>query len=550
MSAGARTRSILQQTASRHRLQRALDGLWRGLLLGAIAWLLALSASRWLPLSPVVADRAWLTAILAGAIGFAFGGRRRVTLPEAALLLERRLPLAQRLSTALELASRRSHDCDWTRLVADDADRAALAIDPRRDLPLVLPVTARWIPVALLLVIGLGFVPEFRSPAHREAQRRADRLQAAGQNLSTWIRREFQSHPPPTESAREALDELTKVADQWGALRAHRDDAVRDLAQAVRRLEDEARHLASSPSSGRLREAARTSSNTVPPSSNAPPGAPATHPATDLPTLSAEALRTLAPSLDAARDALDAWRSNASPSARHNLERALDSLARAASALGLDSAPFENAGTALGEPGLGPQGDPAAPTSATAIESIQAGFDRLEDLQRLAGTIATLEQAQRALLNDRPWRPSSPCPGPSCPGCGTCDSSATSPSLAGASPSDRAASGGAGTESAGTSPGGTQPGSGSVPIEPGSGSESAGPTWMGQTDPTRIPGALGPDAAPLFIPLRDASRPVPGALPYRQAAEAAQSDARHALNQDRVPRAYRNAVRAYFDELP
>ena len=36
---------------------------------------------------------------------------------------------------------------------------------------------------------------------------------------------------------------------------------------------------------------------------------------------------------------------------------------------------------------------------------------------------------------------------------------------------------------------------------------------------------------------------------YQQAAAAAQSDARSALNQDQVPRAYQGAVKNYFDNL-
>ena len=36
---------------------------------------------------------------------------------------------------------------------------------------------------------------------------------------------------------------------------------------------------------------------------------------------------------------------------------------------------------------------------------------------------------------------------------------------------------------------------------------------------------------------------------YEQAAAAAQTEAQSALNQDQVPRAYRGAVRDYFDDL-
>jgi len=38
-------------------------------------------------------------------------------------------------------------------------------------------------------------------------------------------------------------------------------------------------------------------------------------------------------------------------------------------------------------------------------------------------------------------------------------------------------------------------------------------------------------------------------LQYEEAVSAAQTDAQSALNQDKVPRAYQNAVRDYFDDL-
>ena len=38
-------------------------------------------------------------------------------------------------------------------------------------------------------------------------------------------------------------------------------------------------------------------------------------------------------------------------------------------------------------------------------------------------------------------------------------------------------------------------------------------------------------------------------IDYEQAATAAQSDAQSALSQEKVPRAYQNAVKDYFDDL-
>ena len=66
---------------------------------------------------------------------------------------------------------------------------------------------------------------------------------------------------------------------------------------------------------------------------------------------------------------------------------------------------------------------------------------------------------------------------------------------------------------------------------------------------TRINGKINPKGSMPSITLRGVSIKGSSKVQFQEAVTAAQSDARNALNQDKVPRAYRDSVRDYFDDL-
>jgi hypothetical protein len=66
---------------------------------------------------------------------------------------------------------------------------------------------------------------------------------------------------------------------------------------------------------------------------------------------------------------------------------------------------------------------------------------------------------------------------------------------------------------------------------------------------TRIKGKINPKGSMPSFTLRGVSIKGSSKVQFQEAVTAAQSDARHALNQDKVPRAYRDSVRDYFDDL-
>jgi hypothetical protein len=67
--------------------------------------------------------------------------------------------------------------------------------------------------------------------------------------------------------------------------------------------------------------------------------------------------------------------------------------------------------------------------------------------------------------------------------------------------------------------------------------------------PTKVKGQLQPGGPMPSITLKGVSAKGESRVQYSEAVAAAQSDAQSALNQEQVPKAYKNAVRDYFDDL-
>jgi hypothetical protein len=67
--------------------------------------------------------------------------------------------------------------------------------------------------------------------------------------------------------------------------------------------------------------------------------------------------------------------------------------------------------------------------------------------------------------------------------------------------------------------------------------------------PTKVKGQMSPGGQMPSITLKGVSIKGQSKVQFEEAATAAQTDAQSALNQDQVPRAYRGAVRDYFDDL-
>ncbi|MCC6232573.1 MAG: hypothetical protein IT580_08010 [Verrucomicrobiales bacterium] len=649
MSELAILQATLARAARRRRLDHALRGLWTGLLYGALTWLLALAAFKIAPLPERWIEPLWAIPLVAALIGFLAGGWRNVPLSSAARLLETRENLRQRLSTALEIGSRDATS-EWATLVIRDASAAVSSLDTRRLLPLSLPRFAGWIPALLALVIGLGFVPEYRSPHHLKKQREAEVMRDTGRKVAALVRRELERTPPTDDSLRETLAEAGLLGEQLSQAKLTKAEGLQKLADATKRLEEESQQLESDPVLRKLQQAARS------PSANSTSSNQALQRQLDKfqkenGQATPEALDKLQKDLQQAQKMAGGMQGNPDdPSARSALQQALQSLSTQSSELGLnlsglDSAldalrdlkidrllkdlndagtdleklremaqklaemkqGLENLGKNLAEQLDRGQAEAAAETLEKMVQQLassgltkeqmekilkevsqaippageygkvsellkqaqsqlasaknQDGAQSLakaaselrklaqeaKEAQQLADLIESMKGAQYALMSDKNWSPSE-CQGGACRGC----SKHGKP---------RAGKGGRPGRGVGTWADENSWMYFNERTErwDNTGLERPDQKARGHTDrgdgqlsanalPTKLRGQFNPGPMP-SINLKGVSLKGESTVPYQQAVDAAQSDAQSALNQDKVPRAYRGAVKDYFDDL-
>src|SRR6185436_9416834 len=190
--------SALERAAQRRRLDNALRGFWRGLLAGAVIWLLALAAYKLFPIpisSLAIAGVASIACLFIGAVA---GGWRRPSVQEIARWVDVKQNLKERLSTAIEVETS-SLAGEWKNLLMSDAAEHVRSLDPRRLLPLHLPRVTRWALLVLLLGAGLGFVPEYRSKQYLQKQADAANIKETGKQLAELTRRNLDTKPPVLE---------------------------------------------------------------------------------------------------------------------------------------------------------------------------------------------------------------------------------------------------------------------------------------------------------------------------------------------------------------
>lgn len=235
----------LKATAGRHRLQRAWSGFWKGLLGGGIVWLVVFGVYKLLPI-PV--ELLTVGAVAAGCIVVATVAAsiwRKESLLEAARWIDEKQQLQQRLSTAWEVAGK--VDSEWRQLVVSDAAQHARHLDARRLLPLRWPGVARWALAVVALGVGLGFVPEYRTKAHVKKQQDTQHVRDTGQQLAQFTRKQIEQRPPAFQETQKGIESVAELGDKLGKATLTPVEALRDLASAAQRLEQQAKELGQKP---------------------------------------------------------------------------------------------------------------------------------------------------------------------------------------------------------------------------------------------------------------------------------------------------------------
>jgi len=197
----------------------------------------------------------------------------------------------------------------------------------------------------------------------------------------------------------------------------------------------------------------------------------------------------------------------------------------------------------------------AAQSLADASKELEKLAQQMADAQQLAETMAMLERAQQAIATGKGWgecnKPGtcSQCNGK---GCAACKGRGWKPG-GGMNPS------GVGTWADDETGWTYYPKN--VPQTPvdNSGIQRPDMDSRGLTErdnslnenlkPTKVKGQLSPGGQMPSVTLKGVSIKGQSKIQYEEAASAAQTEAQSALNQDQVPRAYRGAVKEYFDDL-
>jgi len=246
----------LERAARRRRWARALRGLWSGLFVGSILWLLALACFKLAPLSPGFLLWSGLAALICPLIGFITGGWRKPALTETARWVDVKQNLKERMSTALEFAGDEKSGT-WRDLVMNDAVSHAQEIDPRQLVPFHLTRLARWALLLLVLAAGLGFVPEYRSKAHLQKQADAKVIKEVGKQVAELARREIQQRPPAMETTKKSLESVAELGDQLNKKILTRSEALKDVASVSDKLKDQLNEMAKDPGLKKMEQAAR-----------------------------------------------------------------------------------------------------------------------------------------------------------------------------------------------------------------------------------------------------------------------------------------------------
>lgn len=383
--------STLAKTAQRRRLERGFRRLWQGLFVGAGLWLafliiykLAPVPDQWVVLSPLV--------LPAGAlIGFIWGWSRSVTVAETARWVDGRRKLQERLSTALEVA-RSEQTGEWKNLIVSDAARSVSGLNARELLPLRLPQASRWALVLLILGVGLGFVPEYRSKALVQEKQETASIQQTGRELAKLTKRSLQARPPAMETTKKTLEDIKDLGNHMAKAQLTRNEALKDLASMTEKLKEQTRELGKDPAVRNLERAARNASKSGSPSADMQQKMDNLSKQLGAQAANSEAMEKLKNDLNKAKDMAANLPKGDTPEAKEaqdQMKASLADLAKQAKDLGLDLPSLSEAIAALQQ---------AQPDQV--MKDLQVAEVELEKMEQMAKALEKMQLDMQKLGKD------------------------------------------------------------------------------------------------------------------------------------------------------
>ena len=328
------------------------------------------------------------------AIGLILGGWRKPILGDVARWVDHRQRLKERLSTALELSGD-PETGPWCDLIVADAAEHARKIDARQLVPFALPPKiVRWALVVLILVSGLGFVPEYRSKNFLRKQNDQAAIKDAGRQLSELTRRTLERRPPNAEVDPEGVGIRGRA---WGQdVKGHTHSRRGAEGFGQRRQEAQRRDARN----GQGPEFKKASSKLPAPGRQRLPDArPALQKQMDAlqkqlgtPTGSPQAMEKLQKDLEKLQQAakgLNDKNSLGNEADRQQLSKSLSALSQQAQEMGLQMPELNDAIQAL-----------AAAQTDLFLKDLQASLTDLEKLRDMAKTLQQLQQQAEKMGKD------------------------------------------------------------------------------------------------------------------------------------------------------
>ena len=380
--------SSLERAAVRLRFQRALRGLWLGLLVGAGLWLATLAVFK---LAPIPPETLTFTAIIGAAcplLGVLIYGWRKSSIAATARWVDVQQNLKERMSTALEVANDKS-DPMWRELVVHDAASHAKEIDPRSLVPFRLTHAARWAALLLAVAFGLGFVPEYRTKDFKK--RAADKavIKDVGRGVAELTRHELAARPPIAEPVKQSLEQIAALADMFQKAELTRAEALKDIASVQDKLKDQLKELGKDPAMKKLDQAQRVSGANQPSGAELQKQMEAIQKQLGNDKADPEKTEKLKDKLEKLQDAARAMADKNNPgneAARKELSQSLASLSREAAEMGLDLPNLDQAIEAL-----------AANEVDKFLKDLDAVTTDMEKLNQLAKQMQSLSQQMEKL---------------------------------------------------------------------------------------------------------------------------------------------------------
>src|SRR5256885_773907 len=384
--------AALERAAKRRRLAQALTGLWYGLLVGAVIALVVTGIYhlREIPFRWVIAAAlAPLPLMLLGSI---FTGWRRPTLSEVARWVDSKRNLKERVSTALEVAGDENGG-KWRDLVVTDAATHIKDLNVRQIMPISLPKTAFWSMLVLVLVFGLGFVPEYRSPQAKRQKADEQNIKDVGKQLADLTRRELQKRTPVLEPTQKALEKVSELGDNLQKQNLTRSEALRDLANAAEKLKEQLNEMGKDPDLKRMQQAARASTgNDSQIASGMQKQMESLQKQLGSPTGNPDAMDKLQKELQKLQEAAKGMADKNSPGSaedKQKLSESLSALSRQAQEMGMQLPQLDEAIAAL-----------AANQTDLMLKDLQEATLDLEKMREMAKSLQQLQQQMDKLGKD------------------------------------------------------------------------------------------------------------------------------------------------------